>query len=286
MLFYPVRVHGLQAARAARRSRDLLPRSIQQIPGVMQGGVGWQGIIPSRAAKMGVDRGRQGDRQGRQRGATSTSSSSPRRSPSTSLASLARRHPRPGRADHGARAPAALARPAAPRARGRARARPASSCRRSSATVTDEIGSNIDQLLDVKLMVIRHIEEQPGAGATGSSSRSAQGAALHHQLRLRVRVRCSASPSRSSPSAVPHWWVLPICGVDRRLRHQLAGDQDDLRAGRAAEVRALHVPGPVPAPPARGRRRLRGDHRRRHRHARATSARSCCTGRARTARVR
>jgi hypothetical protein len=38
----------------------VLPRRIQQIPGVMQGGVGWQGIIPSRAAKMGsiaVDKG-------------------------------------------------------------------------------------------------------------------------------------------------------------------------------------------------------------------------------------
>ena len=38
----------------------MLPRRIQQIPGVMQGGVGWQGIIPSRAAKMGsiaVDKG-------------------------------------------------------------------------------------------------------------------------------------------------------------------------------------------------------------------------------------
>src|SRR5689334_11925713 len=38
----------------------VLPRRIKQIPGVMQGGVGWQGIIPSRAAKMGsiaVDKG-------------------------------------------------------------------------------------------------------------------------------------------------------------------------------------------------------------------------------------
>ena len=59
MLFYPVkfagfRLPGLQALAG------LLPRKLQQIPGVMQGGVGWQGIIPSRAAKMGsiaVDKG-------------------------------------------------------------------------------------------------------------------------------------------------------------------------------------------------------------------------------------
>ncbi len=59
MLFNPVyfkgfRVPGLKALV------PLLPRKIQQIPGVMHGGVGWQGIIPSRAAKMGsisVDKG-------------------------------------------------------------------------------------------------------------------------------------------------------------------------------------------------------------------------------------
>ena len=59
MLFYPVkfagfRLPGLQALAG------LLPRKLQQIPGIMQGGVGWQGIIPSRAAKMGsiaVDKG-------------------------------------------------------------------------------------------------------------------------------------------------------------------------------------------------------------------------------------
>ena len=38
----------------------LLPRKVQQVPGIMNGGLGWQGIIPSRAAKMGsiaVDKG-------------------------------------------------------------------------------------------------------------------------------------------------------------------------------------------------------------------------------------
>ncbi len=31
----------------------MLPYKLQQIPGIMVGGIGWQGIIPSRAAKMG-----------------------------------------------------------------------------------------------------------------------------------------------------------------------------------------------------------------------------------------
>ena len=59
MLFNPVRFAGFRGPGLAAVV-SLLPRRIQQIPGVMQGGVGWQGIIPSRAAKMGsiaVDKG-------------------------------------------------------------------------------------------------------------------------------------------------------------------------------------------------------------------------------------
>src|SRR3954451_17143356 len=59
MLFNPVRFSGFRLPGLAPLAR-LLPRKIQQIPGVMHGGVGWQGIIPSRAAKMGsiaVDKG-------------------------------------------------------------------------------------------------------------------------------------------------------------------------------------------------------------------------------------
>src|SRR3954463_7806021 len=59
MLFYPVRFVGKKVPGLARLAH-IMPRRIQQIPGVMIGGVGWQGIIPSRAAKMGsiaVDKG-------------------------------------------------------------------------------------------------------------------------------------------------------------------------------------------------------------------------------------
>src|SRR4029453_13101890 len=59
MLFYPVRFHGFHVPGLSAIA-SLMPRKIQQIPGVMHGGVGWQGIIPSRAAKMGsiaVDKG-------------------------------------------------------------------------------------------------------------------------------------------------------------------------------------------------------------------------------------
>src|SRR5205085_7457255 len=52
MLCYTVRFAGVRVA-GLRALAALLPRRIQQIPGVMQGGLGWQGILPSRAAKMG-----------------------------------------------------------------------------------------------------------------------------------------------------------------------------------------------------------------------------------------
>src|SRR5881392_4479534 len=59
MLFYPVHFTGVRFP-GLRPLAGLLPRRIQQIPGIMQGGMGWQGILPSRAAKMGsiaVDKG-------------------------------------------------------------------------------------------------------------------------------------------------------------------------------------------------------------------------------------
>jgi uncharacterized membrane protein YheB (UPF0754 family) len=52
MLFYPVHFKGLRAPWLQSVAR-VLPYKIRQVPGIMVGGIGWQGIIPSRAAKMG-----------------------------------------------------------------------------------------------------------------------------------------------------------------------------------------------------------------------------------------
>ena len=52
MLFYPVHFRGVRAEWLASFAR-MLPYKLRQIPGIMVGGIGWQGIIPSRAAKMG-----------------------------------------------------------------------------------------------------------------------------------------------------------------------------------------------------------------------------------------
>jgi uncharacterized membrane protein YheB (UPF0754 family) len=52
MLFYPVYFKGLRAPWLQKVAR-WLPYRVRQIPGIMIGGIGWQGIVPSRSAKMG-----------------------------------------------------------------------------------------------------------------------------------------------------------------------------------------------------------------------------------------
>ncbi|WP_249666183.1 hypothetical protein [Nocardioides faecalis] len=52
MLFKPVTFVGVRVP-GLREVAGLLPRKAQEIPGWMDGGLGWQGIVPARAAKMG-----------------------------------------------------------------------------------------------------------------------------------------------------------------------------------------------------------------------------------------
>ena len=52
MLFNPVHFHG-RTIPGLRELSTLLPHKLQEVPGIMQGGIGWQGIVPARAAKMG-----------------------------------------------------------------------------------------------------------------------------------------------------------------------------------------------------------------------------------------
>ena len=52
MLFNPVRLQGIRVPGLAELAR-LLPHKLQEIPGLLHGRLGWQGIVPARAAKMG-----------------------------------------------------------------------------------------------------------------------------------------------------------------------------------------------------------------------------------------
>ena len=213
----------------------------------MQGGVGWQGIIPSRAAKMGsiaVDKGiakvggpadfyEQLEPDSIAEHILETSRDDIRELVERTMQ---REHPQ-------------LWNDLPPQIREAVHERVQRQLPEIVHEVTDEIGENIDQLLDVKLMVIRHIEAQPGAGQPDLPGGRRQGAEVHHQLRLLLRLR-AGHPDRGdrAPPALLVGAADPR--HDRRLGHQLAGDHDDLRADRAAEDRALDVAGAVPEAPA------------------------------------
>jgi uncharacterized membrane protein YheB (UPF0754 family) len=209
MLFNPVRFAGFRLPGLVPLAA-LLPRKIQQIPGVMKGGVGWQGIIPSRAAKMGsisVDKG-----------IAKLGSSSdfynqlePDKIAEFIVATarddireavdriMEREHPE-------------LWRAAPPRVREAVHERVQEQLPEIVRAVTDQIGSHVDQLLDVKLMVIRRIEAKPE---------------LANRIFLEVGRRelryminfgfifgfIFGIPLIFITEAVPQWWVLPIGGI-------------------------------------------------------------------------
>jgi uncharacterized membrane protein YheB (UPF0754 family) len=158
MLFHPLQFRGARLPGLAALAR-LLPRKIQQVPGVMVGGIGWQGIIPSRAAKMGsiaVDKGiaKVGgaqefyDRLDRERIAEHILVTSRAEIRELVDRVMAREHPQ-------------LWRDLPPGLRERIHERVQRQLPEVVPEVVDAIGDNIDELLDVKLMVIRHIEAHP-----------------------------------------------------------------------------------------------------------------------------
>ena len=210
MLFYPVRFRGFRMPGLAAMVA-LAPRKIQQIPGLIKGGLGWQGIIPSRAAKMGslaVDKGI---------AKLGTPSDFYRQLEPDKLAEhivasargdmravvdriVEREHP-------------TLWRDLPPRLRAALHQRVQQQLPDIVRTVTDEIGDNIDQLLDVKLMVIRRMQENP---ALANRIFLAIG---RKELRFIINFGFVFGFLLGVPTAVVteilfhEWWLLPIAGV-------------------------------------------------------------------------
>lgn len=209
MLFYPIKFAGFRVPGLDRLAH-LLPRRIQQIPGVMRGGIGWQGIIPSRAAKMGsiaVDKGIA------KLGSPSDfyQQLEPDKIAEHILATarddirevienvMAREHPQ-------------LWSDAPERLREAVHSRVQAQLPDIVREVTDEIGDHIDQLLDVKLMVIRHIEEHPELANRIFLEVGKK------ELRLIINFGfifgfLLGIPLVFLTNALPYWWVLPIGGV-------------------------------------------------------------------------
>jgi uncharacterized membrane protein YheB (UPF0754 family) len=209
MLFNPIRFVGIRLPGLAPFAR-LLPRKLQEIPGIMHGGVGWQGIIPSRATKMGsiaVDKGiaklgRPGefyDKLEPEKIAEHILATAERDIHDVVERIMQREHP-------------ALWRDLPQQVRDGVHARVHAQLPAIVRSVTEEIGRNIDQLLDVKLMVIRHLETHP---ALMNRMFTDVG---QRELRLMINFGFLFGFVLGIPvifivKAVPHWWVLPICGV-------------------------------------------------------------------------
>lgn len=209
MLFYPVHFRGARFPGLASLAR-LLPRRIQQIPGVMQGGLGWQGIIHSRAAKMGsiaVDKGiaKLGSP------ADFYQQLEPEQIAEHIIATarddirevveriMRRDHPR-------------LWRDLPPRVREAVHSRVEKQLPDIVRAVTEEIGDHVDQLLDVKLMVIRHIEAHP------ELANRIYLEVGRRELRFMINFGfffgfLLGIPVALITNALPQWWVLPILGV-------------------------------------------------------------------------
>lgn len=209
MLFKPLRFRGVQVKGLARLAQ-LFPRRVQQIPGIMQGGLGWQGIIPSRAAKMGsiaVDKGiakvgspRDFYRQLEpEKLAEHIIATSQRDLHELVERTMEREHPQ-------------LWRDLPPRIREAVHDRVRSQLPDIVHEVTGRIGDNIDQLLDIKLMVISHLEQHPELANRVFTEVG------RRELRFIIHFGgvfgfVCGLPLIPLIAAVPYWWVLPLAGT-------------------------------------------------------------------------
>jgi uncharacterized membrane protein YheB (UPF0754 family) len=212
MLFEPVQFKGIHVPGLSKIVHGIMPRKVQQIPGLMNGGMGWQGIIPSRASKMGsiaVDKGiaKVGSPK------DFYEQLDPERIAQHMLESargdirgmveeiMQRDHP-----DIWNELP--------PQLRERVHKRVQEQLPDIVKSVTDELGENIDQLLDVKLMVIRNIEKNP------ELSNRIFRAIGRRELRLIINLGFVFGFLFGVPTAVvtelvfpSAWYLLPVLGV-------------------------------------------------------------------------
>ena len=210
MLFYPVKYAGLRIP-GLKTLAQFLPRKVLEVPlGLSDGRFGWQGIIPSRAAKMGsiaVDKGltklgtptefyQQLDPNAIADHLLKTSGAEINRI----VDSLMMRHyPR-------------LWTNLPPAFRQVIHSRVASQLPVIVHELTTEIGVNIDQLLDLKLMVIGYMEDDPTLANLIFQEMG------HRELRLIIHFGflfgfVLGIPLLFLTLAFPLWWLVPICGA-------------------------------------------------------------------------
>jgi hypothetical protein len=209
MLFNPIRFHGFRVPGLYELSR-LLPRKLQEIPGIMQGGVGWQGIVPARAAKMGsiaVDKaiakiGTPGEffqeLQPDKIAEQMTIMFEPR---VPEIVDQTMRREQPG-----------LWANLPPGAKQALYERVKRQLPDIMRQITDEIGLYIDQLLDPKILVIDHFERNPALVNKVFKDVGSR------ELRLMVNFGFLFGFLFGIPVAiishfVTAWWLLPLLGI-------------------------------------------------------------------------
>lgn len=209
MLFYPMSFYGVRVPGLKNLSR-YLPKKIQQIPGVLRGKVGWQGIIPSRASKMGsiaVDKGiaKLGSERefyeefGRDKLAQHVISTANGEVREITEAAIQAEYP-------------ALWAAAPQQVQENIVDRVQQQIPFVIESITDELGENIADMLDVKLMVVEHIRENP-------------------ELVNRIFLECGDRELKFIVNSgfmigtplgmltiplfvyIDAWWVLPVAGV-------------------------------------------------------------------------
>jgi uncharacterized membrane protein YheB (UPF0754 family) len=209
MLFNPVRFHGFRIPGLLELS-TLLPRKLQEIPGIMQGGVGWQGIVPARAAKMGsiaVDKaiaklGTPADffqQLEPDKIAEHIVTTFAPEVPAIVDSTMRREHP-------------GLWENMPARGKEAIYARVQQQLPQIVNQIMDEIGLYIDQLLDPKLMVIDNFERHPALVVKIFRDFGAR------ELKLMVNFGFLFGFLLGIPVAVltnfvTNWWLLPLLGV-------------------------------------------------------------------------
>jgi uncharacterized membrane protein YheB (UPF0754 family) len=209
MLFNPIVFKGVRVP-GMRDVATLLPRKLQEVPGILQGGVGWQGIIPARAAKMGsiaVDKaiaklGTPGDFYQQlepERIAEHIVDTFSPEVPQLVDQVMRAEHPR-------------LWRDLPQPVRDGIVARVQGQLPTIVGRVTDDIGTHIDQVLDPKYMVIEHFRANPELvvrifrdfGQRELNLMVAFGFVFGFLLGIPVAV---------ADSLWHTWWLLPVLGV-------------------------------------------------------------------------
>jgi len=208
-LFYPVdfvgiRVPGLKTLAPA------LPRKFRQIPGVMKGKVGWQGIIPSRSEKMGNIAAEKGvaklatEREfyeafGPERIAAQIATNS-----SDEIRDLTDEVLREEYPDLWQSMPSQV--------RELIHARVQERLPHIAENITDRIAENIDEVLDAKEMITDHIDRNP---ETGNRMFLEVG---DRELNFVINSGFYIGTFLGTFSIplflyIDQWWVLPVAGV-------------------------------------------------------------------------